>query len=101
MVPGTATPQVPARGATRRPRSWPGDLLPILVLILGTVAVYYPVHFHPFCGMDDPSYVTSEPRIQRPLDLSAVVWAFTHPFFESYDPLTFIAHSVNVRMFHL
>jgi hypothetical protein len=72
-----------------------------VVLILGTVAVYYPVHFHPFCGMDDPSYVTSEPRVQRPLDLSAVVWAFTHPFFESYDPLTFIAHSVNVRMFHL
>jgi hypothetical protein len=98
---GLASAQVSVTGAASSPRRWSRDLLPVLVLILATVTAYYPVHFHPFSGIDDPSYVTNEPRVQRPLDGSAVVWAFTHPFFESYDPLIFIAHSVNVRLFQL
>ena len=49
-----------------------------LLLAVVTIAVYSPVHEHPFANIDDPKYVTQNPHIANGLSGGAVFWAFTH-----------------------
>jgi len=91
------------------------DWKPVLLslgLIVAVIAVYYPVHnfaffqAHPFAPNqaytgDDGAYVYENPHVLGPLDRTEAQWAFTHSFCLNYDPLTFVAHSVNVRLFQL
>lgn len=73
-----------------------------LVLIVATIGVYYPVHRCAFLpNVDDATYVTRNIHVLGPLDWPEIQWAFTHPYVLNYDPLTFLAHSINVRLFHL
>ncbi len=76
-------------------------LLPSLVLLLATLVAYYPVHYHPFFTQDDPAYITRNSRVLGPLNWENTRWAFTHEYCLNYDPITFLAHSINVRMFQL
>ena len=69
-------------------------------LVLTALLLYYPVHSYPFCNLDDSGYVYNNSRV-GPLDWPAIKWTFTHPFILNYDPLTLIAHSVNVQLFQL
>ena len=48
-----------------------------LLLAAATLALYYPVHHHPFVNYDDSLYVTENPRVQSGLDWDTVKWAFT------------------------
>ena len=73
-----------------------------LVLIVATIGAYYPVHTYAFLpGVDDATYITRNIHVLGPLDWVEIQWAFTHPYVLNYDPLTFLAHSINVRLFHL
>jgi protein O-mannosyl-transferase len=74
--------------------------LAFLVAALALLA-YYPVHSYSFVNLDDSTYVYQNNRVLGPLNLSTVFWAFTHPFVLNYDPLTFLSHSLDVRLFHL
>ncbi len=72
------------------------------ILVLAIVAAYLPVHHYPFLqGVDDNGYVYENPRVLGPLDWTEIKWEFTHPFLLNYDPLTFLGHSINVRLFQL
>jgi protein O-mannosyl-transferase len=72
-----------------------------LLLVVATLALYYPVHHYPFFEFDDNLYVTGDPHVLGALNWSTVRWVFTHPFAFNYDPLTFLSHSFDVRMFGL
>ena len=88
----------------RPPRRWPlgrESVLLSLLLVVVTVAVYYPVRYHPYFGLDDPVYLTKNPRVVGPLNWENISWAFTHQYCLNYDPVTFLAHSINVRLFAL
>ncbi len=76
-------------------------LLLCFILVVATLALYYPVHHYPFFSVDDYRYVTGDPHVQSVLDWSTVKWAFTHFFVELYDPLTFFSHNLDVQMFGL
>jgi len=79
---------------------WPLALC--LLLGIAALAIYYPVnHFSFLPSVDDSGYVTDNVHVLGPLDWTEVRWAFTHTFLLNYDPLTFLAHSINVRIFHL
>jgi protein O-mannosyl-transferase len=72
------------------------------LLIIATIAIYYPVHRFAFLpNVDDAAYVTQNTHVLGPLDWPEIQWALTHPYALNYDPLTFLAHSVNVRLFQL
>ena len=73
-------------------------VLTVLLLVV-TIAVYAPVHNHPFANLDDPKYVTENPHIQDGLTLDAVFWSFTHGYAGNYHPLTWISHAADVQMF--
>ena len=70
-----------------------------LLLLVATLALYYPVHSYPFIDIDDNFYVTENAHVLGPLNWSTVKWAFTHPFVLNYDPLTFLSHNLDVQMF--
>ena len=47
-----------------------------LVLIILTIALYYPVKNHPFVNYDDDVYVTDNIQVQSGLSWDTVNWAF-------------------------
>src|ERR1039458_8041503 len=97
-------PQQVESGPYNRPFGWVENHkypLLCLVLVVATLALYYPVHHYPFFELDDYVYVTGDPHVLGPLDWATVKWAFTHSFVRNYDPLTFFSHNFDVRMFGL
>lgn len=70
-----------------------------LVLAVMTLAVYWPVHEHPFLNLDDPKYVTQNPHISDGLTPGVVFWAFTHGYAGNWHPLTWVSHAADIRLF--
>ena len=70
-----------------------------LLLAIATVAIYSPVHTHPFFDLDDPKYVTQNPHIQDGLTPSTVAWAFTHGYAGNWHPLTWVSHAFDIQVF--
>src|SRR5450756_2951721 len=48
-----------------------------LLLAIATLAVYYPVHGHPFVNYDDSLYVTDNAQVQSGISWDTVTWAFS------------------------
>ena len=72
-----------------------------VVLVLATVALYYPVSHHPFVNYDDDAYVTENAHVQSGLNWKTVKWAFTTYEFVNWHPLTWISHALDYQMFQL
>ncbi len=70
------------------------------LLVAAIVAVYYPVHQHPFFYPDDAYYIVDNPHAQRSLDWQTVKWALTTG--RSYwHPITWLCHAVDCQFFGL
>jgi protein O-mannosyl-transferase len=72
-----------------------------LVLAISTVALYYPVHRHPFLNYDDGLYVTENDEIQVGLTWPTVKWAFTTFHVGTWHPLTWLMHAMDCQLFGL
>ena len=70
-----------------------------LLLAVAAIAVYAPVHGHPFVDIDDPKYVTDNPHIKDGLTLNSAVWAFTHGYAGNWHPLTWVSHAIDINIF--
>lgn len=73
--------------------------LPGLLLILLSVALYYPVKDHPFVNYDDNVYVTDNPHVQNGLTWNTVAWAFRTYAAGNWHPLTWLSHALDVQLF--
>lgn len=103
----TSVVSTPARAARSRPgpgwldwietRTWVLSLL----LAAATLALYYPVHHHPFVNYDDSVYVTENPHVQSGLDWDTVKWAFTTYDAGNWHPLTWLSHTLDCQLFEL
>ncbi len=80
-----------------RARTW---LLGFL-LVAGVVAVYFPVHQHPFCNLDDYFYIVDNAHVHGDLNWSTVRWAFTCVTMVNWIPLTWLSHSLDCQFFGL
>ena len=74
-------------------------LLLSLVLIIAVLAVYWPVHTHPFMPADDNFYVVDNVYTHQGLRWSTVKWAFTATNMVNWIPLTWLAHAADYQMF--
>jgi len=72
-----------------------------LLIVLATLAVYFPVSHHPFANYDDPTYVVENPHIKSGLDWDTISWAFTTFYQFNWHPLTWLSHALDVQMFQL
>ena len=70
------------------------------LLVAAIVAVYFPVHRHPFFYPDDGYYIVDNPPLQKSLNWETVKWAFTTR--RSYwHPITWLCHAVDWQFFGL
>jgi len=79
-------------------------LLLATLLVVATVALYYPVHTHPFTNFDDGPYVYSNPHVRAGLSSETVKWAFTSfgsvtPDVPDWHPVTWLSHALDTQIF--
>jgi len=70
-----------------------------LLLVLTTLAVFWPLHNHEFVSYDDDSYVTNNRHIQAGFTRESIIWAFTSGYASNWHPLTWLSHTLDWRLF--
>ena len=82
----------------------PGGLLArprfvCLVLVLLTLAVFWPLRNCDFINYDDSEYITSNRYVQQGLTSNGIVWAFEIGYGANWHPLTWLSHMLDVDLF--
>jgi len=72
-----------------------------LLLAIATLALYYPVHSHPFLNYDDSLYVTENDQVQAGTTWLTVKWAFTTFEVGEWHPLTWLSHALDCQLYGL
>jgi tetratricopeptide (TPR) repeat protein len=72
-----------------------------LLLVLITVGLYWPVLRHGFINLDDPDYVTGNPRVQAGLAFESIRWAFFSFHSSNWHPLTWLSHMLDCQLYGL
>ncbi len=74
------------------------SLLALLLMVI-TLAAYWPVRHAKFINFDDPVYVTNNEYVFRGVTWHGVVWAFTTIHGGNWHPLTWLSHMLDCQMF--
>ncbi len=74
-------------------------VLILVLLAVGTVAVYWPVLKYDFVKYDDDKYVTENPRIEAGITSESVIDAFIKPHYFMWHPLTTLSYLVDYELF--
>ncbi|MGA7461184.1 MAG: tetratricopeptide repeat protein [Candidatus Korobacteraceae bacterium] len=69
--------------------------------MIATVALYYPVHNHPFINYDDRDYVYENAQVKSGISLHTIRWAFTTSAAGNWHPLTWLSHELDCQLFGL
>jgi tetratricopeptide (TPR) repeat protein len=75
--------------------------LAVVLLVVATVVLYYPVDGHPFVNYDDNVYVIENAHVAAGLRWSTVRWAFSAFEQGNWHPLTWLSHAADCQMFGL
>jgi hypothetical protein len=70
-----------------------------LVLLVATVALYYPVIHHPFANIDDQGYVYENLHVQDGLTWSTFTWAMRTFDDSNWHPVTWFSHALDCQLF--
>lgn len=70
-----------------------------LVLVVATLALYWPVRRHPFINYDDRDYVYQNPHVESGISWRGVKWAFTTSTAANWHPLTWLSHELDCQIF--
>jgi hypothetical protein len=68
-------------------------------LLLGTFALYFPVHRFTFFNLDDGFYVVDNVHVHYGLNWTTIKWAFTAFDRQSWIPLSFLSHALDYQLF--
>ncbi len=71
----------------------------LVLLVLATVAAFWPVTRGDFINYDDPDYVTANPRVLQGLHWQGVAWAFRTTHANNWHPLTWLSHMLDCQLF--
>ena len=71
------------------------------LLVLVTIALYWPATGHDFVNYDDPDYVTGNPHVQGGLNWEGVKWAFLNPVSSNWHPVTILSHMLDCQRYGL
>jgi len=78
---------------------WRQRIVPAIVLVVITFALYIQVVHHPFTNYDDGEYVLQNVQIQRGITVSMLRWAFTSIDHSNWHPVTWMSHAVDWQLF--
>jgi tetratricopeptide (TPR) repeat protein len=88
---GAATPVV------ARPRFSLWLLAALLVLV--TIALYWPATGYDFVNFDDREYVGANPQVQTGLSWEGMKWAFLNPVGGNWHPVTVLSHALDCQIY--
>jgi hypothetical protein len=71
------------------------------VLLLVTLAIYWPVHNYAFVDYDDNDYVFNNPTVKNGLTWWGFVWSFVDAHAANWHPLTWLSHMLDCQLFGL
>ena len=96
----------PRTGTENHHRSLSADsrlrtILLSLLLVIPTIAIYYPVRNHAFTLLDDYMYVVDNVHVHDGLSWKTVVWAFTALNMANWIPLSWLSHALDYQFFGL
>jgi tetratricopeptide (TPR) repeat protein len=94
------TPQTQPQSAASSPAKL-RTVVFCLLLILATLAVYFPSLHNDFVNYDDPRYIIHNPNIQLGLTWQSIRWAVTAYYESNWHPLTWISHALDISLFRL
>ncbi len=82
----------------------PGSRFPVwlmtALLVLVTIALYWPATRYDFVSLDDPEFVTENPHVQGGLNWEGVKWAFCNTEQAAYwAPLMWLSHLLAWQLF--
>ena len=69
-----------------------------VLLVLGTVALYWPATRCDFVNLDDSLHVTSNVLVQKGLTWEGISWVLLHPVANNWHPLTALSHMAVCQM---
>jgi len=72
-----------------------------LLLIFATLAVFWQVQDYDYIYLDDPGYVTENPRVQEGLSRKNIVWAFATSHMGFWIPLTWLSFMLDFELYGL
>ena len=75
------------------------SILVVLMLIILTLGVYWPVQDYKFIGFDDSVYIIGDSHVQYGITKEGVCWAFTTKYFGLWNPLTWLSLMVDYQFF--
>jgi len=78
-------------------RTW----LLLLVLGLGTLALYWPVCHYDFVEYDDPDYVSENQTVRNGITAYGLMWSVVDAHAANWHPLTWISHMLDCQLFGL
>ncbi len=70
-----------------------------VMLVLVTVAIYWPVRHYNFVNFDDPLFVAENPYVQGGLTWAGVKWAFQLNQADYWHPLTWLSLMLDASLF--
>ena len=76
-------------------------LLISAAIVIATLVAYEPIRSNEFVNYDDDTYITENPNVTGGITRTSIVWAFTHPHYHMWHPLTSISHIVDCQFFGL
>jgi tetratricopeptide (TPR) repeat protein len=71
------------------------------LLLVATVAAYWPLFHNGFVDLDDQAYITGNVHIRTGVTWDTVKWASTTYYASNWHPLTWVSHAVDVSLFYL
>lgn len=72
-----------------------------LLLLLITLAVFWPVKNYDFIHYDDDLYILTNPRVQDGLTIESMKWAFTSTHTGNWYPLTWLSLMLDYELYGL
>lgn len=71
------------------------------LLVLVTMALYWPATRSDFINLDDADAVTANVQVRNGLTWESVKWAFLNPMNSNWHPVTVLSHMVDCQLFGL
>ena len=71
------------------------------VLLILSLAVYYPARFHGFVNYDDNVYVTDNEHVKNGLTWETINWAFVTYDAGNWHPVTWLSHALDFQLYDM
>lgn len=72
-----------------------------IVLVILTVAAFWPAQYCEFVDYDDQEYVTDNRHVRNSFTREGIAWAFRSAEFANWHPLTWLSHMLDCQLYGL